>query len=71
MKLADDKKKVVVGKNEDLEEISEGDELSFDNNRGNFFKRDEEEDEKETHINIHKKKKKKFAENMKSYQDYL
>ena len=71
MKLADDKKKVVVGKNEDLEEISEGDELSFDNNRGNFFKRDEEEDEKETHINIHKKKKKKFAENMKSYQDYV
>jgi hypothetical protein len=75
MKINDDKKKIIIKKREDdLDEISEVEEENIYDGpfNTNFFKNEDDEDEKEKETTIYKKsKKKKFAENLKQYQNYV
>jgi hypothetical protein len=70
MKITDDKKKIVVGKKDSLEDISEMDEDSV-NIHSNFYNKnlDDDEDEKETRLN--KRAKKKFEDKMNSYKNFV
>ena len=70
MKLNDEKKRIVVGKRDFLDDISELEEEDFEGPyKKDFFKK-EDEDEKETKV-YKNAKRKKFKENMQKYRDFV
>ena len=74
MKLNEDKKKIIIGKKEELDEISEIEEEELYEGPFNskYFRGDNINDEKEKETTIFKKsKKKKFADNMKQYKNFI
>ena len=74
MAINDDKKKIVVRKKHQLDDISEiEEEENFEGPyKGKFFGNDDEEDEKEKETTIFKKsRQKKFNDNMNKYKDFV
>ena len=71
MRINDEKKKIIIGKKNPLDEISEIEEEDFDGpNKKDFYnKNDENEDEKETNI-FRKSRHKKFTD-MNKYKDFV
>ena len=71
MQINADKKRIVIGKKDVLDDISEIEEEDFDGPfKKNFYRNDEDEDEKETKI-YKKSRQKKYNDNLNKYKDFV
>jgi hypothetical protein len=70
MKLNENKKRIVVGKSDFLDEILEEEDFEGPYKKDFFKKNDDEEDEKETNV-FKNERKKKFNEGMKKFKDFV
>ena len=71
MQINADKKRIIIGKKDVLDDISEIEEEDFDGPfKKNFYRNDEDEDEKETKI-YKKSRQQKYNDNLNKYKDFV